>query len=522
MGVQSLTKFVQTKRTGVQTSIERMRGRTFYIDGNSLLYALSMTLDWRYGGELQTLRKRVNELCSRLRSYDISYHVYIDGSKTDLKQDTIRIRQQRRLESMIAAYVQNNNKDTKFRVTDNNALGNTILPPTAMTVFIDELLKHNAKIFIVQGEADGILCHNAKMMNGIVCSDDSDCLVYDGPGMIFIRELLSSNNICCYYRHNVACTLNQHFLPEWMPIFATLCGNDYTRRFSDPMIQHISSKIRYGYFLVKIARYIIQYNGSLDSIFGDLLSVGAVTLQQVQTMGKSIAIYNSPMIVSVQNISSLEQQYLYCMFSPAIRAVSTGYCYLPIVPHDASCRNESIWELTQKIRQKIKALLPCDTPLIDVIPKLYNTSATKYETQKANMDQSVTIDTSFLARFHKATSKEQLRLMHWLIFNKEPNDSTGHWYGKWKRNRMFTLICHMCRHLLADDMQWLKFEKQIHQVLKGKNVQQPSDLNMSSVSWCYALFQVVAMHLNLLSGILGMYDRLPPFLNYTDGSTIIS
>lgn len=517
MGVQSLTRFVQTKQTGVRMNINRLQGKVFYMDGNSLLYALSVTLDWRCGGELRTLRRRVADLCQRLHGHGISCHVYIDGSKTDLKQDTIRLRQQRRLQAMIAEYVQINQKG---KADNDNPLSSTILPPTAMTVFIDELLKHDTKIFIVQGEADGVLCREAKRGGGFVCSDDSDCLIYDSSGMIFLRELLRSDEVHCYYRSDVAYSLDQQFRPEWMPIFATLCGNDYTRFFSDPIIRHITSQVRYGYFLVKIARYIIQHDGSLDTMFGDLLSVGAVTLQQVETMGRSIATYMSSVVGSIQNIKSLEQQYLYCMFSPAIRAISTGYCYLPIVPHDESCRDESIWKLTQKIREKIKALLPCDTPLVDVIPRLTSTDETIES--HAPEPTSPLIDTTFLTRFHRATSKQQLRLMHWLIFNEEPNEATGNWYDKWKRNRMFALICNMCRKLLGDDADWIAFEQRIQHACKGKRPRHGTALSVSFVSWHYALFQIVAMHLNLLSGILGMYDRLPPFLDYTDGSTIVA
>ena len=68
MGISSFTKFLRHKNTAILKFLCHLKSQYFFIDGHSLLYALSEDLDWRCGGELQTLRQRTLSFCKKFQN----------------------------------------------------------------------------------------------------------------------------------------------------------------------------------------------------------------------------------------------------------------------------------------------------------------------------------------------------------------------------------------------------------------------------------------------------------------------
>lgn len=491
MGVQCLTKFVKTRAIGKRRFLTDFAHTTFFIDGHSLLYALATNLDWRFGGELETIKLKIYNFCQKLKYHNIQISVYIDGEKNNFKKVTNELRQSKRLLAISSAYGK--------KECDTN----TILPPTAMNVFINTLLKINCNVKIVHGEADGVLCYDAYINNGTVCSDDSDCLIYECPQMIFITDLLQCDNtVLIYNRTHLAYSLGYNFKLSWLPIFGTLCGNDFTRDFSDPIISHIVQHIKYGYFIMKIAKYIIQNNGNVNSIIDTLFNNQVITKEQSQIMLRSINMYEtSGTNIPVKTIYSIQDDYLYTMFLTLVKSTFTRKCYLPIVPHDINDCPFNIWSKTVYLRQLVYSLL-------------YNKNGTVTEYfQNNNKQFTVKYNEDIPAFYQLNTQRKLQQLSQWVL-----NTPDSIWYKKRKKNRMYKLACLVCSHILENNQNWKVFEHRMDILLSKAKQNKTSELTMSAISNYYGLFQVVTMHLNLLSGILGLYNHLPPFLDFGNGS----
>lgn len=512
MGVQSLTKFVRTKQLGLVHSIEELRGQALIMDGNSLIYALSVDLDWRFGGELAALRNLVSKLCSNLESCGISMTVFIDGSKSELKRSTLDVRQSKRLDAITHAYKKKTN-DIHIDYLDSDRPDSNILPATAMSVFIDELLKNRCKVGIVQGEADGVLCSNASQVGGLVCSNDSDCLIYKSPGLIFIDDLLKVNLmdpneiLQVYTRAALAKCFGFEFSPTWMPIFAVLCGNDCTRSMIDPVISHISREIKYGYFIVKIATFIINAHGNLKKIVRNLISQGVVTEEHAKIITQGARLYTENAI-PFQMLTSMRTDYLHTMFTAPARAVNSGICYLPVIPHDMRTCKFNIWSKTADIRKILYSILGCKPQILEYVPG--RTQAVQIH---VNQDAGM-----FFSKLNKKTVQTRLKEIDSWIFGSFPHAA---WYRKWKRHRIFSLAIAFCGYILENNADWEKFQCRLKHIY-GKGKSQPKGTDTSVSSSYYALFQVSVMHMNLLMGALDMYAHAPPFLEFKDGTSLHS
>lgn len=491
MGVQCLTKFVKNRDIGKRKYLSDFAHTTFFIDGHSLLYALATNLDWRYGGELETIKLKIYNFCRKMKYHNIQISIYIDGEKNNFKKVTNDLRQSKRLLAISNAY------------SKKECDANTILPPTAMNVFINTLLEMNCNIKIVHGEADGILCYDAYINNGTVCSDDSDCLIYECPQMIFITDLLNSNNIVMVYNRTLlAYSFGYNFKSSWLPIFGTLCGNDFTRNFIDPIISYIVQHIRYGYFIMKIAKYIIHNNGNINNIIDTLINNHVITKEQSRIMLRSVNMYEASCTnVPVKTIFSIQDDYLYTMFPPLVKSTFTGTCYLPIVPHDINDCPFNIWSKTMYLRQLVYSLL-------------YNKNSTVMEYfQNNNKECAIRCNENIHTFYQLSTQQKLHQLGKWVL-----STSDSIWYKKRKKNRMYRLACLVCYHILEKNHNWKVFEQRMNILLSKSKQNKTNELTMSAISNFYGLFQVVTMHLNLLSGILGLYEHLPPFMNFGNGS----
>lgn len=538
MGVQSVTKFISKKRSGRFYSLAELGSRPFYIDGHSLLYALSLNLDWRCGGQLQELRNRVTYFCNGLRHFGVRHFmVYMDGSKSNLKRDTLNVRLEKRLELLRDVF------------SNKREVGSgTILPPTSLPVFVDTLLKNGANVYVVAGEADGILCRDARKNNGIVCTDDSDCFIYENRGVILLRDLLNLSaddpnpSLYVYDRTMIARSILPDFHLHWLPIFAVLCGNDHTRPKSPIVIDYISRKVPYGYFLIRIAKYIAHFDGNLKDILQDLLDNKVLNEEETQLFAESVRGYKevNNEDVTVRQLTSMEDDFLYTMFPTPVKATMTGRCYLGVTPYDIENCTFDIWQITAPIRRLIYKLLSpehesivefrpsgqtsvdCDLPL--------KSKANFSESPRSPLTETSLLDNKIARRIKEtknlilpqllfgAKKSQKLDLLHTLLFDAE---APIRWKRKWKKTRSFALACAYCRSSLdtKNKASWDTFETRLESILKGKS-QHKNKLEDSQVSQYYVLFQLVSQHLNLLSGILDIYDVLPPFLDFVNGSSL--
>ena len=515
MGISSFTKFLRHKNTAILKFLCHLKSQYFFIDGHSLLYALSEDLDWRCGGELQTLRQRTLSFCKKFQNQEINIHVYIDGTKSNLKQPTLVLRSEKRLNALKEAFA------TGF---EDIVHKHTVLPPTAMTVFLDTLLSQNVKIVAVQGEADGVLCYDSYQCGGIVCTNDSDCFIYPNHGVILLSDLLSSGITVPYYsQKQIVLALNDTFKVEWLPIFAVLCGNDYTRSFIDPVIKYIVSCYRYGYFMKKIAIFICKHRGDIASINNELQRVGVIDAKVAGIFKKCVNMYGNDGVCSVASaqINSMRENFLYTMFYPPVQAIISGKCKFPVVPYDKYTCTFDPWDKTLKLRKIIYHLLSLDLDCtIEEIP---------YGYFEPSRNVSYNLD-AFKHIFETPKQTTRLDLLHVIVFGHSDGTISNAWQRKRKTTRILELACQYCAHCLKTKTvpkSWRKFENRLKKVFKSIDDPSPkmekysSRMNISLISQYYSLFQIVTLHLNLLIGIMDLYDRLPPLLNFSDGHALL-
>lgn len=499
MGIQSFTKFLRRQGAGRSHRIGDLMHRTFYIDGHGLMYALANGIDWRCGGELQTYRSHLKRFAIECRMRNLKVKIYVDGLKNPLKQATLDWRTSRRLALVRRTF------------SGFEAPKETLLPPMTLSIFFDTLLESGIPVVIVHGEADSAFCRAALLDNGIVCSDDSDCFIYPTRGVVLLRDFLKfRDNIDVYERARVARALLPGFKEDWLKLFAVLSGNDYTKHRADDVIRHISSVIQYGYFLVKVAKFVAQYGGDVNTVTKELTRVAILSEEDAKLFIRCNAIYDYDDIhAKTKCIRSMCLDYQCTMFMSPGRAMRKGRCYLPVLPYDQDAYPD-VWILTRSLRRLCYRAL--DGQARKSITEVY-CDGTEFAVDCGGA----------ISPILTASRRERLHQLHTLLCLPA---GLAKWTRRWRIRRMPALANIVCHQILSQFTEsyfvekWATFER----VLARDASTRPPFMAVTSASsltaFLYVLFQVVVQHLNLLSGIFGTYDCLPPYLALPDGSSL--
>ncbi|ORX48422.1 hypothetical protein BCR36DRAFT_413184 [Piromyces finnis] len=131
-------------------------------------------------------------------------------------------------------------------------------PPLTIIIYMQELRKIsknlkdfkfpvNLKVIQAEYEADVIVAKYARKYNGFIIGNDSDYLIYESPGYIPLDSItlpeMKKIKYPCKKKWKIECTLWKikslcdilDFPSLYLPVFGTLCGNDYIDSFKIPM-----------------------------------------------------------------------------------------------------------------------------------------------------------------------------------------------------------------------------------------------------------------------------------------------
>jgi hypothetical protein len=172
MGIQGLTKYVSERFRGWESV--SLANCPIVLDGNSILYHVkkSADLEWRHGGQYNTLQLALERFFNALVSKNIKpIHIVFDGIDLDQrKQRTIVERKRSRLQS------------TQGSVMSGTS-DNRILPPLISEVFRHVILSYKDKgdviVYTANDEADDKAVTIANENGCYLVGDDSDFYVHN-------------------------------------------------------------------------------------------------------------------------------------------------------------------------------------------------------------------------------------------------------------------------------------------------------------------------------------------------------
>jgi len=207
------------------------------VDANSFFYSLSRQINWfifDYIFFFKLLQKYIFQLLA-INNLERLVFVY-DGIDTEIKIETNIKHTTDRAKSMKDLYkkIIESSKQSKRGFFKPRKPCPVPLLKMAYVRYLFDLAKHNKKFEIKLSlfEADADIAALAIKYNGYVISNDSDFYIYDVPGYINIESIVfpknyNDNNIK-YQLYRKELLIDHLGIPkEFLPIFATLCGNDY-------------------------------------------------------------------------------------------------------------------------------------------------------------------------------------------------------------------------------------------------------------------------------------------------------
>ncbi|ORY43523.1 hypothetical protein LY90DRAFT_671705 [Neocallimastix californiae] len=172
-------------------------------------------------------------------------------------------------------------------------------PPLCILIYMIELRKIsknlknyrfpvNLRIVQAEYEADVIVAKYARKYNGFIIGNDSDYLIYESPGYIPLDSInlpdIKKVDYPCNEKWKINATLWKNkslcyilgFSSLYMPIFATLCGNDYIDSFKVPME-----------FVKEYTKTLINYY-IIDNIENEKCNVKTI----IRNINKEINVFN--------------------------------------------------------------------------------------------------------------------------------------------------------------------------------------------------------------------------------------
>jgi hypothetical protein len=275
------------------------------IDANAYFYYLSGMINWFiYDNKdlLDLMKKHLHYLLSIKNLKDLIF--VFDGINPTLKAETEEERRQNKISSMNEFFNEVTTPGGNWLNQVNNP--RTLSPsPLVQMIFIQFLVDiskiyKNIRTEFCIFEADAYIAELSKRYNGYAISNDSDFYIYNTPGYINISSLefpkdANDGNFVIKYKLYTRDMILRYFslTDDTLPIFATLCGNDYLKiksyqRLRDffkyysrnnrarPSTQSIS------YFIYKnIANFVLDMDSySLSRLTRSYINHEGITLRQ--------------------------------------------------------------------------------------------------------------------------------------------------------------------------------------------------------------------------------------------------
>ncbi|ORX53777.1 hypothetical protein BCR36DRAFT_348675 [Piromyces finnis] len=206
------------------------------IDANSFFYYLANKINWFVFDNISFF-KLLKEYLFQLLSINNLEKIFFvfDGMDTDIKKNTNLGRADKRVKSIKKFYnkiVTSNKKKNGFLKPEKVCATPLLKIAYAQYLFDAKYYLKKLDVRLSLFEADSDIAYLAKKYNGYVISNDSDFYIYDIPGYINIESLrfnFNKNPGEIFYKvyKNTALTEYLGIPKEYLPVFATLCGNDY-------------------------------------------------------------------------------------------------------------------------------------------------------------------------------------------------------------------------------------------------------------------------------------------------------
>ncbi|KAJ8273164.1 hypothetical protein GJAV_G00098270 [Gymnothorax javanicus] len=228
MGVHGLTSYIEENRRHFFDKV-KLRNATLVIDGCSLYYKLFFTsgLDLQHGGDYEFFAKLIQQFFEALSICNIRPIVLLDGGidYTDKKFSTLKQRAQ-----------------SKIKEADALSRGShgSILPLLTKVLFKQILCSLRVPFVQCFAEADWEIACLANQWNCAVLTADSDFFVFDLKGGYLPLGFFQWHNIGVCQRTSERyipslsfsitkfCSCFNRMNKELIPLFAVMCGNDYT------------------------------------------------------------------------------------------------------------------------------------------------------------------------------------------------------------------------------------------------------------------------------------------------------
>ena len=368
MGIRGLTSFIDKNFHGWRK--EQVKGK-LVVDGYSLCHRLYV-FEWGRGGQYPQYRTGVLEFFNSMLQCGIEPLVVFDG--IDYKQEKVSTTLRRRQEWV--KYI--HSQTASVKTTPPEVYGN-ILPVLAVEVFQLALFELKVPVYVVDGEADGIIVEIANFLSCPVLACDSDYFIYRITyGYIPTDRFhwkASPIEAELFYISEFAKQFGfQHESLRFM--IPGIAGNDFLKCLSSPkFLQQIaddagqSSSKRHP--LMVIVRFAGMYK-SLDS-FMSQKSDRLPNLHQVkancrdcQKMYTCEKTTDPESLLSRSELRTLDgvsipgwmiSQYRHCSLNKhCMNVLVLGKSILRVVPDDS--HKSSAFDVSLPVRQKTYNLLP--------------------------------------------------------------------------------------------------------------------------------------------------------------------
>ncbi|KAF9417353.1 hypothetical protein BGZ94_010014 [Podila epigama] len=274
-------KTLSSTGTTTTTPLAAKKQRFFIMDGNAYIHHLYSRgpFEWIWGGQYSAFVKHLTAQIRALQSAGFTLRFLFDGPlplqklQTRLTRDTEKIHRMTRVMSNIKSFYQgyaglpgasfslfdppqnydhasgqpdHNSGDTL--ITGGRSSSQFLIPPLVMEVTLQTLRSLGIDLLVCDGEADGLVAQLAMEMSmdpnveeAYAVSKDSDYFIYNtGPALkggyipldsLYVQtdleSLQTSISATVYSQSAVAQSLG--IRPEFLPLFASLTGNDYLR-----------------------------------------------------------------------------------------------------------------------------------------------------------------------------------------------------------------------------------------------------------------------------------------------------
>ncbi|ORY74697.1 PIN domain-like protein [Neocallimastix californiae] len=210
------------------------------VDAKSFFYCIACQLNWFVFDNLNFLKLFRNKLLILLSIEKLNKLIFVfDGLIPPKKKIIKLVREAERIRVLKSFYEET--LCSKPYTNEKKLRPKGKLCPTPLVILMyTQLLSDIQKLFpkkfefrSSEGEADRYIAILANEINGYVLSNDSDFFIYDVPRFIQIDSLIFPNFSDTYFNIKFKLYTRDLLLNhlgitgDILPIFATLCGNDY-------------------------------------------------------------------------------------------------------------------------------------------------------------------------------------------------------------------------------------------------------------------------------------------------------